>query len=77
MNNTIVYCEDNPIKTKVSDWMDEHIDRISVGKLIPNGCEIYAYSDNEEDGVELQKYAKTRHALLIHSILSEGVTAID
>ena len=76
MNNTIVYCDD-PIKTTLSEWMDKYINRISVGKKVNDGCEIYAYSDRKEDGPELQKFARKIHAAIIHSILSEGVTAID
>ena len=34
MPNTITYCIDNPIKTDLVVWLNEHLGRVSVGKNV-------------------------------------------
>ena len=79
MTNTITFCMDNPIRTKGSDWMNEHIGRCSVARMqSPNYYEILAYSDNEEDFPELSRMARREEgATFMNSFISEGVTALD
>ncbi len=77
MASTITYCTDNPIRTKASDWMNEHIGRVSVGWKKDGYYEILAYSDNESDHSELYRMAKQKDARYIRSFLSEGVTTIE
>ena len=76
MTSTITYC-DNPIKTDIADWMNEHIGRVSVGRDREDYYEILAYSDQKSDRPELQRMARKEKAIYIKSVLSEGVTAID
>lgn len=76
MTSTITYC-DNPIKTDIADWMNEHIGRVSVGRDKEDYYEILAYSDQKSDRPELQRMARKEKAIYIKSVLSEGVTAID
>ena len=76
MTSTITYC-DNPIKTDIADWMNDHIGRVSVGRDKEDYYEILAYSDQKSDRPELQKMARKEKAIYIKSVLSEGVTAVD
>ena len=34
MTSTITYCIDNPIKTDLVDWPNDHLGRVSVGKNV-------------------------------------------
>lgn len=34
MTSTITYCIDNPIKTDLVDWLNDHLGRVSVGKNV-------------------------------------------
>lgn len=77
MASSIIYCEDNPVKTSLSEWMNQYAGRVSVGRRHQNSLEILAYSDSREDVPALYKMAKERQATYINSVLSEGVTAID
>ena len=78
MASTITMCIDNPIQTKGSDWMVEHIGRCSVGRRQrPGYYEIIAYSDNESDFPELSRMARKENATFINSFISEGATALD
>ena len=76
MTSTITYCDD-PIKTDIADWMNEHIGRVSVGRDKEDYYEILAYSDQKADRPELQRMARKEKAIYIKSVLSEGVTAVD
>ena len=77
MPNTITYCIDNPIKTDLVVWLNEHLGRVSVGKKCEGYYEILAYSDRESDFPELHRMAKKNKANYINSVISEGVTTID
>ncbi len=79
MASTITFCIDNPIKTKGSDWMANHIGRCSVARMQkPGYYEILAYSDNEADFPELSKMARQEeNTTFINSFISEGVTTLD
>ena len=78
MASTITFCMDDPIKTKGSDWMADHVGRASVGRRQrPGYFEIIAYSDRESDFPELSRIAKREKATFIKSIISEEVTALD
>ena len=79
MTSTITFCMDNPIMTKGSDWMADHVGRASVGRMQrPGYYEILAYSDNKADFPELSRMARReKNATYIKSIISEGVTALD
>ena len=79
MASTITYCIDNPIRTKGSDWMVEHIGRCSVARMRQPGLyEILAYSDNEADFPEVSRMAKREEGTtFMNSFVSEGVTALD
>ena len=75
-SNSIIYCE-QPIFTQITQWLNEHVGRISVGKRSFNGYEILAYSDNWKDSRELRHYARSHNASYITSMETGGVTAID
>ena len=77
MTNTITYCDANPIKTDIADWMNEHIGRVSVGRDKEDYYEILAYSDRKSDRPELQRMAKREEAVYIKSVLSEVVRTVQ
>ena len=77
MTSKIIFCMDNPIKTDITDWLNEHIGRVSVGRDRDDYYEILAYSDQKSDFPKLHKIAKEEKAIYINSVVSEGVTAID
>ena len=77
MSSTITFCIDNPIKTDITDWMNSHIGRVSVGRDMDDYYEIIAYSDQKSDFPELTRMARKEKAQYIKSVSSEGVTAID
>ena len=77
MASTITFCMNNPIETKVSDWLNEHIGRAAVGRKKGDCYEILAYSDQESDHSELYNLARTNGARYIRSFLSEGVTTVE
>ena len=76
MASTIVYCED-PIKTDIAEWLNDHMGRVSVGKQKEGYYEILAYSDQKSDFPELHRMARESKAKYINSVISDGVTAID
>ena len=74
----IIYCNNNPIRTEGTAWLNSYIGRISVGKKIAaNLFDILAYSDDLADSRELRGYAKKNDALYIRSVDNRGVTSID
>ena len=76
--DTIIYCNDNPIRIDGSERLNTYLGRIAVGRRIGASLfEILAYSDNIADSSTLRTYAKSNHALYIRSIDNAGVTAID
>ena len=77
MKNSITLCIDNPIKTDISTWLNNHLGRVSVGRNMGSDFEIIAYSDYQTDFAELHRIARVNNAKYINSVISEGVTAID
>ena len=74
----IVYCNDNPIRTEGSVWLNTYIGRIAVGrKVAANLFDILAYSDDITDSKILRGYAKKNNAFYIRSVDNRGVTPID
>ena len=74
----MVLCQDNPIVTDGSDWLNNYVGRISVGKKREDGTfEIYAYSDNDSESNDIRKIAKDIDGFYIRSLDNGGVTAID
>ena len=76
ITKSIIYCE-KPIFTSLTQWLNDHIGRISVGRKKDNNYEILAYSDKSEDSRELRRFARSQNASYITSMETEGVTAID
>ena len=77
MASTITFCMDNPIRTPVGDWMDEHIGRQSVGFDRGEDYDIVAYSDQDSDGPELYRMARKMNAQFINSFESEGLFFVE
>lgn len=78
MRQGIVYCEDNPIRTEGSAWLNKYIGRIAVGiEIARNLFDIIAYSDNSSDSRALRGYARKNGAVYIKSVDNRGVTSID
>lgn len=74
----IIYCESKPIRIAGTDWLYEHIGRISVGrKIASNLFDIIAYSDDRSDSKVLRGYARKQGAFYIRSVDNRGVTSID
>ena len=64
-------------KTDITEWMSDHIGRVSVGRDKEDYYEILAYSDQISNRPALQRMARQENVIYIKSVLSEGVTAID
>ena len=78
MSQSIVYCNNKPIRTEGSDWLNKYIGRIAVGrKIAGNLFDIIAYSDNLSDSGVLRGYARKQGAIYIRSVDNRGVTSID
>lgn len=74
----IVYCDDTPIRTKGSAWLNLYVGRVAVGRKVDeNLFDILAYSDDPADSKTLRGYAKQNNALYIRSVDNRGVTSID
>ncbi|MCR5053773.1 MAG: hypothetical protein K6A69_02915 [Lachnospiraceae bacterium] len=77
-SGTIVYCEKGQLITKITDWMFEHLGRVTVGReLGGEDVEIIAYSDNKEDSAFLHKMARDGENICLVSPGKEEVNAID
>ena len=77
MASSITFCMDNPIKTDISDWLNNHIGRVSIGRDKEDYYEILAYSDQKSDFPELTRLARKENAQYIKSVLSDEVTTIE
>ena len=78
MRQGIVYCDNAPIRTEGSIWLNKYIGRIAVGREIDrNLFDIIAYSDNSSDSRTLRGYARENGAVYLKSVDNSGVTSID